>query len=40
MMNVRSSHLQMFFKIGALKNFVIFTGKHRVEVIKQEQSEG
>ena len=24
----RSSHLQMFFKIGALKNFAIFTGKH------------
>ena len=25
----RSSHLQMFFKIGVLKNFAIFTGKHR-----------
>ena len=24
----RSSHCQMFFKIGALKNFEIFTGKH------------
>ena len=24
----RSSCLQMFFKIGALKNFAIFTGKH------------
>ena len=24
----RSSHSQMFFKIGALKNFEIFTGKH------------
>ena len=24
----RSSHSQMFFKIGVLKNFVIFTGKH------------
>ena len=25
--NFRSSRLQMFFKIGVLKNFVIFTGK-------------
>ena len=25
----RSSCLQMFFKIGALKNFAIFPGKHR-----------
>ena len=25
---VRSSRLQMFFKIGALKNFANFTGKH------------
>ena len=24
----RSSHLQVFFKIAILKNFVIFTGKH------------
>ena len=24
----RSSHSQMFFKIGTLKNFAIFTGKH------------
>ena len=24
----RSSHLQMFLKIGDLKNFAIFTGKH------------
>ena len=24
----RSSRLQMFFKIGVLKNFAIFTGKH------------
>ena len=24
----RSSHLQMFFKIGILKNFAIFPGKH------------
>ena len=24
----RSSRLQLFFKIGALKNFAIFTGKH------------
>ena len=23
----RSSHLQIFFKIGVLKNFAIFTGK-------------
>ena len=26
--NGRSSRLQMFFKIGVLKNFAIFTGKH------------
>ena len=26
----RSSHSQMFFKIGALKNFANFTGKRRV----------
>ena len=25
---IRSSHSQMFFKIGVLKNFSIFTGKH------------
>ena len=25
---LRSSRSQMFFKIGALKNFAIFTGKH------------
>ena len=25
---VRSSRLQIFFKIGVLKNFAIFTGKH------------
>ena len=25
----RNSHCQMFFKIGALKNFAAFTGKHR-----------
>ena len=25
---IRSSHSQMFFKIGALKNLAIFTGKH------------
>ena len=25
---IRSSRLQMFFKIGVLKNFAIFTGKH------------
>ena len=24
----RSSHLQMFFKIGVIKNFAMFTGKH------------
>ena len=28
----RSSHLQMFFKIGVLKNFVNFTGKQCVGV--------
>ena len=27
----RSSRSQMFFKIGALKNFVMFTGKPVVE---------
>ena len=26
--NIRSSRLQIFFKIGDLKNFAIFTGKH------------
>ena len=26
--NYRSSHLQLFFKIGVIKNFAIFTGKH------------
>ena len=26
--HVRSSHFQMFFKIGVVKNFTIFTGKH------------
>ena len=26
--NSKSSRLQMFFKIGVLKNFAIFTGKH------------
>ena len=26
--NIRSSHSHMFFKIGFLKNFTIFTGKH------------
>ena len=25
---LRSSRLQLFFKIGALKNFAYFTGKH------------
>ena len=25
---IRSSRSQMFLKIGALKNFAIFTGKH------------
>ena len=25
---VRNSHSQMFFKIGALKNFATFTGRH------------
>ena len=25
----RNSHCQMFFKIGAVKNFAAFTGKHR-----------
>ena len=25
----RNSHCQMFLKIGALKNFAAFTGKHR-----------
>ena len=27
-LNFKSSHLQMFFKIGVLKNFAIFAGKH------------
>ena len=27
-LNFKSSHLQMFFKIGVLKNLAIFTGKH------------
>ena len=26
--NYRSSHLQLFFKVGVIKNFAIFTGKH------------
>ena len=26
--DVRSSHSQMFFKIGVLKKFVNYTGKH------------
>ena len=25
---IKSSHQQMFFKIGVLKNFALFTGKH------------
>ena len=25
---IRTSRLQMFFKVGALKNFAIFTEKH------------
>ena len=25
---LKSSRLQMFFKIGSIKNFAIFTGKH------------
>ena len=25
---VKTNHLQMFFKIGSIKNFAIFTGKH------------
>ena len=28
MTSFRRSHSQMFFKIGVLKNFVIFTEKH------------
>ena len=28
LINFRGSHLQMFFKIGVLRNFAIFTGKH------------
>ena len=27
-LNERNSHLHMFFKIGALENFAIFTEKH------------
>ena len=25
---LKSSHLQMFFKVGSIKIFVTFTGKH------------
>ena len=25
---LRNDHSQMFFKVGVLKNFAIFTGKH------------
>ena len=28
MSEFRSSRSQMFFKVGFLKNFVVFTGKH------------
>ena len=30
-MDVRSSHSQMFFKIGVLKNFAKFAGKHLLQ---------
>ena len=38
----RSSHLQMFFKIGALKSFADFTGKHlrRSLFFKKLQAQG
>ena len=38
----RSSHTQMFFKIGVLKSFANFTGKHLCcsLILKNMQAEG